>query len=90
MVKSRRTIQQQIVFVKGRIVSSGIKLGNLAVAAGMSNGNLSKYISGGLTYYPGQEKIFLAYRKLTGIRVSFADFWGPLASSPKANRKRIA
>ena len=74
-------------YVKARIIGSNIPMGVLAKAAGMSNGNLSNYLAGRVTFYPGQQKIFRAFKKLSGIRVSSYDFWGALASRPPRKRK---
>ena len=77
---NRKTLPLPGHYVKSRIVGAGIKLGDLAAAAGMTSGNLSQYLAGRLTGRAGQKKIFLAFRRLTGIRIRIADFWGPLLS----------
>ena len=72
--------------VKARIVAAGINFGCLAAEAGMSAGNLSNYLAGRQTGYAGQQKIFNAFRKLSGNLVSFDNFWGALASQPRKKR----
>ena len=64
--------------VKGRIVSAGVRLTDLARAAGLAKSTLSESVHGGHTARDGREAIWLAFRRLTGMEISYLDFWaGP-------------
>jgi len=78
-----RILPPNAAFVKARIISAGLKLGDLAAAAGVSQSSLSNYLIGRVANYRTQQKIFKSFRKVTGINISFNDFWGPLAAAER-------
>ena len=71
-------------YVKSRIVGAGIKLGALATEARISPSTLTHYLCGETRKRDGQSKVAQAFRRLTGIRIKFSDFWGLLASRRSA------
>jgi transcriptional regulator with XRE-family HTH domain len=66
--------------VKGRIIAAGIKLCDLARAAGMAKNTLSDYISGKIRSKQGQFNVWMAFVDLTGSQVSMDQFWGALSA----------
>ncbi len=70
--------------VKGRIYSAGLGLEELARASGIAPSTLSRYLNGELRSRATQHDIWFAFRGMTGIEVSMADFWGSLLSSEVA------
>ena len=71
-------------YVKSRIIGSGVKLKVLAAEAGIKPSTLTHYLVGDTMNHAGQRNIFQAFRRLTGLRIRFADFWGQLASKRSA------
>jgi hypothetical protein len=76
--------------VKARIVSAGIRLGDLAFAAGFSGPSLSGYLTGRTCNPHGQIRIVRAFRRLTGRRISAATFWGDLWAESKSRQEDVA
>lgn len=70
--------------VKSKIIAAGLKVGQLAEAADISQPSASNHIGGVRRNYTTQLRIWEAYCRLSGEAVSLADFWGGLLS------KRIA
>ena len=66
--------------VKARIVGAGIQLGELAEAARISQPSLSNYLAGKRGSYRTQLRIWEAFRRLSGQRISMQRFWGELLS----------
>ena len=64
--------------VKQQITGAGVPLGRLARAAGISQSYLSQMIHGQRGSYNVRLVIWGAFRRLTGRRVTFPEFWGPL------------
>ncbi len=67
-------------FVKGLIVSAGIPMGRLADAAKISQSALSNYLAGIRKDRATQLMIWDAFCRLSGQKISLADFWGELLS----------
>jgi hypothetical protein len=59
-------------------------LENLARASGIAPSTLSRYLDGSLKSRTTQHGIWFAFRALTGIEISMADFWGSLLSTESA------
>ena len=70
--------------IKGKIVGAGIRLGDLARAAGITPSCLTLYIQGKLRDPRRQRDIWVAFRAMSQLQITAADFWGGLLS------KRIA
>ena len=70
--------------VKGRIYSAGLGLENLARSAGIAPSTLSRYLGGDLRSRSTQHDIWFAFRAMTGVEISMADFWGSLLSTEVA------
>jgi len=67
--------------VKGRVVSAGLAMGDLAEAAGIGKPTLSNYIKGRLKNYETQIRIYNAFCRLAGktpTRRGERWFWGSL------------
>ena len=64
--------------VKAKIIEGGLKLSGLAAAAGISSSSLSDHLAGRRRKPETQLAIYLAYVELSGMRPSFAEFWGEL------------
>ena len=64
--------------VKARIVGAGLKLSDLAAAAGISPSSLSNYLAGSVSRPETRVRIWRAFRRLTGQRISLRRFWGHL------------
>ena len=64
--------------VKARILAAGVKLGDLARAAGVSQPTISVYLAGRLARPATQLAIFQAFRRLSGQPVTMVEFWGDL------------
>jgi transcriptional regulator with XRE-family HTH domain len=71
-------------FVKGRIVGAGLKLGDLAKAAGISQPSLSNYLRGIRSDRRVQVIIWDAFCQLTGSSIPLAEFWGEMLSQGRA------
>lgn len=65
--------------VKARIIGRGVKLGELARRAGIRQTSLSQHIHGRRRNLIVQVRVWRAYCRLTGERVTLSEFWGPLA-----------
>jgi len=70
--------------VKGKIVSAGVKLGDLAEAANISRPALSNYLSGRRRNWRGQIAIWIGFLDLTGSTITLEEFWGELLAERKA------
>ena len=70
--------------VKGRIYSAGLGLEQLAQASGIAPSTLSRYLDGSLKSRSTQHDIWFAFRAMTGVEISMAEFWGSLLSSEVA------
>ena len=75
-----KSLRQAGQNVKGRIVSSGIRFGVLAEGAGISNGALTHYFNGALANHNTQIRIWEAFCRLSGQKISLQEFWGKLLS----------
>jgi len=67
--------------VKGRITTAGLKYGDLAAEAGISQPAMSLYLSGARSNYETQIRIHDAFCRLTGRRPTRRSerwFWGSL------------
>ena len=69
---------------KGRIVAAGLKLGEVARAAGMHESSFSNYLAGRRRDARGQLRIVEAFARLTGQRLRARVFWGDLAAKEVA------
>ena len=82
MTANQKILRQQTMIaphgaaVKARIVGAGLRLGDVARAAGFSGPALSGYINGRTRNVHGQIRIVRAFHKLTGRRISAVKFWG--------------
>lgn len=74
--KTSPTLSSTGAAVKGRIVTAGVKLSDLAAAAGIRPNTLSNYLSGRLRRGAVQFEIWKAFRRLTGSRITLLEFWG--------------
>ena len=70
--------------VKGRIIAAGLKLEDLARAAGIAPSTLSCYLTGYRSDRTTQHEIWFAFRAMTGIEISMVEFWGSLLSTEVA------
>ncbi len=70
--------------VKARMTAAGLKLGDVARAAKISQSSLSNYLRGLRRKRAVHLAIWDAYRRLSLDAISLEDFWGDLLS------KRIA
>lgn len=68
-------------FVKGRIVAAGISMGRLAREAEISQPSLSNIISGRRRSPAGRQKIYSAFARLTGSRMTYSEFWFPMTGN---------
>jgi len=66
------------------IVGAGVKLGDLAEAAGISKAGLSAHIAGRRRNPQTQLRIFLAFLQLTRRQMKMVDFWGKLVAKEVA------
>lgn len=76
-----RPISQPGRAVKGRIIASGVSLGDVAEAAGISPQSLSDYLAGRSANPERQLAIYRAWCRLTGRAWSYEglrDWWGEL------------
>jgi len=64
--------------VKSRIVAARVKLSVLAEAAGVSPSTVTACLRGDNRRPETRAAIWRAYKQLSGERVTFAGFWGPL------------
>ena len=64
--------------VKGRIIASGLRLADLAEAAGIAASTLSDYLAGRIRNIHGQLSIMLAWCSLAGRQATLREFWGGL------------
>jgi len=81
--KTNRNRVQRIIprpgdSVKARIVGAGLSMGDIAAAAKISRPDLSKQLAGDRANRDTQLRIWDAYRRLTGSRVTLEGFWGEL------------
>jgi lambda repressor-like predicted transcriptional regulator len=67
-------------YVKGQIISAGIKLSNLAEAAGLAPCTLSSLLTGRSRCRQNQVLIWDAFVQMTRSTISLSDFWGELLS----------
>ncbi|MFB3893241.1 MAG: hypothetical protein ACE15C_14590 [Phycisphaerae bacterium] len=80
IVDRENTLRQAGQIVKSRIVAISVPLGEFADKAGVTDRTLSHLFAGRSRGYRSQLKVWECYRKLSGSAISFAEFWGPLAS----------
>jgi len=64
--------------VKGQIYAAGLRLLDVAAAAGVSPTNLTQHIQCRRTSHAAKVKIWRAFCRLTGQSVSIEEFWGDL------------
>ena len=64
--------------VKGRIVSAGLRLGEVADAAGVSAASLTQHLKGERISHAAKVRIWRAFCRLSGETVGIEAFWGPL------------
>ena len=76
--------------VKARIIAAGLRLGDVARAARFSPGSLSDYLAGKRRGVLGQLRIAVAFRKLSGQKISTADFWGDLWAEADIGKEDVA
>ena len=82
-----RILHREGRLVKAKVIAAGISMGDLAAEAGTSNPTVSNYVGGRYRGAAMQRRIWRAYRRLSGRRVRFPDFWGDLAARrPKGGR----
>jgi len=79
-----RILHQKNSPVKGQIVHAGVRLGDLAEAAGISQSYLSLCLSGQRKSPKRQRDIFIAFRALSGLDIYIDEFWGKLLVGPVA------
>jgi len=68
--------------VKARIINEGLTVAAVAARAGVSPQTLANYMAGRRRDPRTQSRIRWAFTRLTGQRVSPADFWGALRTEP--------
>jgi hypothetical protein len=61
--------------VKAQIVAAGVKLSDLARASNCSPAAITRYLNGTLKCTRTRREIWIAFRGLSGSRVSFERFW---------------
>ena len=76
--------------VKARIVAAGIRLGILAAISGVPKSSLSDELAGRRKNIHNQIKIARAFRKLSGQRITSAEFWGDLWAEKLLDEKETA
>lgn len=64
--------------VKARIVATGVRLCDLATAAGVSRQTISNCIHGLARRPETQYDIYCAFVRLSGSGATIYEFWGPL------------
>ena len=75
--------------VKARIVAAGIRLGALANLAGVPKSALPDELAGRRCNIHNQIKIARAFRKLSGQRITSAEFWGDLWAEKALDEKEV-
>jgi len=70
--------------VKSQIIAAGIRLGDLARAAGITPSALTLYLQGKLRCPRRQRDILVAFRALSESQIAAPDFWGKLLSERMA------
>lgn len=69
--------------VKARIIGAGLRCGDVATKAGLSNTTLSDYFAGRIRNIHGQISILMAFCSLSGQSLTVRQFWGAL-TAPEA------
>lgn len=64
--------------VKAKVIAAGLKLSDLADAAGLAPSTLTNYLTGHRKSAETQVRIVRAFRRLTRTRIAYSEFWGPL------------
>lgn len=86
MAKMRKYPNKQSIIphaghlTKGKIVAAGIPLGQLAMSANISQPALSNYLKGIRNDRIMQLRIWDAFCRLSGQKITLDDFWGELLS----------
>jgi transcriptional regulator with XRE-family HTH domain len=75
------TVRQSAAAVKGRIVSHGIRMTDLARAAGIAAPTLSAYLAGRRRDPRRRRDIYIAFRCLSGSNMSESEFWASANSA---------
>ena len=66
--------------VKGKIITAGVSLGQLAKAANISRPAMSNLLAGISSKPAAQVVVWEAFCRLTGSSITLPEFWGELLS----------
>ena len=72
----RKDFTTPLAFVKALSAAAGVRMGDIAAAAGVSQPTLTNTLRGLRRGGETQRRIWRAVRRMTGCRIAYRHFWG--------------